>query len=142
MLRASGKPREIAFAAEDGRIVSLLNEGRFAFAIGEQTYQIVRKGLFSPAYELRGEAGLAASAKQAAFVNRYAVDCAGKAWTLKASGLTARKFVLLDGQAEAGAIAPTSFNPYRETIVDLPDAIPIEAQIFLTWIVARHWDQN
>ncbi|HLJ70433.1 MAG TPA: hypothetical protein VKU03_03890 [Roseiarcus sp.] len=142
MLRASGRRGEITLAAEDGRIVSVLNGGLFAFTVGERAYQIARKGLFSPTYELRREDSLLASAAQAAFVNRYAVECAGKAWTLKAAGLAARKFALLDGKIAVGAIAPTSLNPYRETIVDLPEAIPVEAQIFLTWIVARHWDQD
>jgi len=142
LLKASGKRGAIALADEDGRIVATMKEMLFSFAVGRQHYKITRKGLFAPRYQLWRDGGgdVVASALQAPFVNRYSIECDGKLWTLKAVGLTARKFALLRDSDQVGAIFPTALNPYRETIVDLPGDIPTETQVFLTWIVARQWD--
>jgi hypothetical protein len=141
MLKVSGKRGALAIA-DEGRPVTTLREMQFSLTIGEQTYKITRRGLFSPTYELRRESDLVVSAQQAPFVNRFAVKYGDKVWTLKAVGLTAKKFALLHGESQVGAISPTSYNPYRETIVDLPSEMPIEAQVFLIWIVARRWGSD
>ncbi len=142
MLKASGNHKELAFLDELGRTVAVLKAGVASFAIGGQAYTVTNTGVFAPTFELWLDGERVASAAQAALVNRYAVDCAGKAWRLNAVGLTGRKFALLDGKVRVGAISPKWRNPYSETTVDLPKEIPIEVQIFLTWIVARHWDSD
>jgi hypothetical protein len=141
MLKVSGKRGALAIT-DEGRRVTTLREMHFSVAIGEQTYKIKRKGLFSPTYELWRESDLVVSAQQAPFVNRFAVKYGDEVWTLKAVGLTAKKFALLRDETQVGAISPTSYNPYRETIVDLPSEMPVEAQVFLVWIVARRWGSD
>jgi hypothetical protein len=141
MLKVSGKRGALAIT-DEGRPVTTLREMHFSLAIGEQTYKIKREGLFSPTYELWRESDLVVSAQQAPFVNRFAVKYGDKVWTLKAVGLTAKKFALLRDETQVGAISPTSYNPYRETIVDLPSEMPVEARVFLVWIVARRWGSD
>ncbi len=142
MLKASGTRKEFAFVDEQGRIVAVLKAGVASFTIGEQAYTVTNTGQFAPIFELWRDGERVASAAQAALVNRYTIDCAGKAWRLNAVGLTGRKFALLDDKVRVGAISPKWYNPYRQTTVDLPGEIPVEVQIFLTWIVARHWESD
>jgi hypothetical protein len=141
MLKVSGK-RNALTISDEGRLVTTLREMHFSLTIGEQMYKITRRGLFSPTYELWRESDLVVSAQQAPFVNRFAVKYGDKVWTLKAVGLTAKKFALLLDDSQVGDISPTSYNPYRETIVDLPSEMPIEAHVFLIWIVARRWGSD
>ena len=142
MLKASGKRSEFAFTDELGRTVAVLRAGVASYTISQQAFTITNTGHFAPLFELWRDGERVASAAQAALVNRYAVECVGRAWRLKATGLTGRKFALLDGKIRVGLISPRWYNPYRETIVDLPSEIPVEAQIFLTWIAARHWESD
>lgn len=110
------------------------------FALGELTYVIVQTKHIVPAYQLQREGDPIAAAQRATLSARYSVDCAGKVWTLKALGLTERKYALLSDQTKVGVISPTSFfNPYREIVVDLPDEIAAEVQVFMTWIVTNSW---
>jgi|SRR5579859_7148140 hypothetical protein len=143
MLKASGKPREMTFATADGRNVAFFRGEPAAFTVGEHKYMIEKMSGFVPAYQLRRQNALVASAKRAIFLARYAVDSAGKVRTLKARGLTERKYALLNDEAEVGAIYPISFfNPYREVVVDLPSEIAIETQVFMTWIVVNSWSDD
>lgn len=143
MLKASGTPSGMTFATADGRIVARFEGKPVAFVTSDHTYVIKRTSQLVPSYQLLREGGHIASAKRAIFSARYAVDAAGKVWTLKARGLTERKYALLNEKVEAGAIYPVSFfNPYREVVIDLPSEIAIEIQIFMTWVAVSSWSDD
>jgi hypothetical protein len=143
MLKASGKPREMTFAMADGRIAAFFDGKPAAFTVDDHKHIIANMSGFVPAYHLRRQDALVASARRATFLSRYAVDAADKASTLAARGLTERKYALLNDKAEVGAIYPISFfNPYREIVVDLPGEIAIEIQVFMIWIVVNSWSDD
>jgi hypothetical protein len=143
VLKASGKPKETAFATADGRIIARFNGDSTAFTVGANPYLIVQTSHLVPAYDLVRQGEVVASAKRAMFLSRYAIDWAGKVWMLKARGLTERKYALLEGKVEIGAIFPVSFfSPYREIVVDLPKEIVGEVQVFMTSIVMNSWSDG
>jgi len=131
------------FATADGRIVARFEGSPVAFVASGHTHFIKQTSQLVPSYRLFREGAHVASAKRAVFLARYAIDSAGRVRTLRARGLTERKYVLLNDKAEAGAIYPISFfNPYREIVIDLPNEIAIETQVFMTWIVVNSWSDD
>ena len=80
------------------------------------------------------------SVQQAAFVNRFRVSSGGREWELKAEGITAKRFGLFDGGARVGGITPSSsFHYTRDIAIDLPADLPLEAQVFVMWVLLWKW---
>jgi hypothetical protein len=142
MIKAAGSISALQLSI-DGTPIAMLNHAKLGFALGGQAYTVRRKGVFGPVYELMRDNELVVSARQAPFVNRYTIAAAGRVWTLKAEEILAKRFGLFDGDARVGGITPSSrFNYTRDISIDLPDALPLEAQVFLMWLLLWKWGDS
>jgi hypothetical protein len=130
-------------ATADGRIIARFRGNPVIFVASDHTFTVKKTSQFVPSYHLLRDDEHVASAKRAVFSARYTVESADKVWALKARGLTDRKHALLNGKVETGAIYPISFfNPYREIVIDLPNEIAFEIQVFMTWVVVSSWSDD
>jgi hypothetical protein len=127
----------------DGTPIAVLSPRKLAFTLNGQDYAVRRKGAFAPLYELWCGEELRVLIRQALFVNRYEVACAGRQWTLKAEEITAKQFGLYDGTTRVGGITPASkFHYLRDITIDLPAEVPLEAQVFSMWVLNWKWDTS
>jgi hypothetical protein len=139
MIKATGSLSALQLSI-DGTPIAVLDHARLGFTLNGQAYTIRRAGLFGSVYELSRNNVALVSARQAPFVNRYTVTSAGRTWTLKAEEMLAKRFGLFDGDARVGGITPSSrFNTTRDISIDLPDELPLEAQVFLMWLLLWKW---
>ena len=142
MIKATGSISALQLG-NDGTPIGVLDHARLGFTLNGQTYTIRRAGVFAPVYELLRDNVALVSARQAPFVNRYTVTSAGRMWRLKAEEMLARRFGLFDGDARVGGITPSSrFNDTRDISIDLPDELPLEAQVFLMWLLLWNWGDS
>ena len=104
-----------------------------------QTYRIGRQGLMSGEFflEFHGQR-LASAEKPSAFTRHFEVSVDQDAYTLRAASLFQRTFVLQREGQEVGSIRPVAIFTRRMQI-DLPDEIPLPAQLFMTWLVIVLW---
>jgi hypothetical protein len=139
MIKATGSISALQLSI-DGTPIAVLDHARLGFTLNGEAYTIRRAGVFAPLYELLRDGVALVSARQVPFVNRYTVSSAGREWRLKAEEMLARRFGLFDGDARVGGITPSSrFNYTRDIRVDLPDELPLEAQVFLMWLLLWNW---
>ena len=142
MIKATGSVSALQLSI-DGTPVAVLDHARLGFTLNGESYTIRRAGVFAPVYELFRDNIALVSARQVPFVNRYTVTSAGRMWTLKAEEMLAKRFGLFDGDARVGGITPSSrFNYTRDVSVDLPDELPLEAQVFLMWLLLWNWGDS
>lgn len=139
MIKATGSISALQLSI-DGAPIAMLDHAKLGFAMNGQSYTVRRTGVVAPVYELLRDNGLLVSARRAPFVNRYTVTCAGCIWTLKAEEILAKRFGLFDGDARVGGITPSSrFNYTQDITIDLTDELPLEAQVFLMWLLLWKW---
>jgi hypothetical protein len=142
MIKATGSVSALQLSI-DGTPIAVLDHARLGFALNGQTYTIRRAGVFAPLYELLRDNVALVSARQTPFVNRYTVTSAGREWRLKAEEMLARRFGLFDGDARVGGITPSSrFNFTQDVSIDLPDELPLEARVFLMWLLLWKWGDS
>jgi hypothetical protein len=142
MIKATGSVSALQLSI-DGTPIAVLDHARLGFTLNGQTYTIRRAGVFAPLYELLRDNVALVSARQTPFVNRYTVTSAGREWRLKAEEMLARRFGLFDGDARVGGITPSSrFNYTRDISIDLPDELPLEAGVFLMWLLLWKWGDS
>jgi hypothetical protein len=142
MIKATGSVNALQLSI-DGTPIAVLDHARLGFTLNGQSYTIRRAGVFAPLYELLRDNVALVSARQVPFVNRYTVTSAGRTWTLKAEEMLAKRFGLFDGDARVGGITPSSrFNYTRDISIDLPDELPLEAQVFLMWLLLWNWGDS
>jgi hypothetical protein len=139
MIKATGSVSALQLSI-DGTRIGVLDHTKLGFTLNGQTYTVRRTGVFAPVYELLRDNVALASARQAPFVNRYTVTSAGRMWTLKAEEMLAKRFGLFDGDARVGGITPSSrFNYTQDITIDLTDELPLEAQVFMMWLLLWKW---
>jgi hypothetical protein len=139
MIKATGSISALQLSI-DGTPIAVLYHARLGFTLNGEAYTIRRAGVFAPLYELLRDGVALISARQVPFVNRYTVSSAGGEWRLKAEEMLARRFGLFDGDARVGGITPSSrFNYTRDIRIDLPDELPLEARVFLMWLLLWNW---
>jgi hypothetical protein len=137
MIAASGKIERLELSV-DGTPLTVLDYRVMGFTLAGQAYSVRRTGVLSALYELAQDGQVAAAAHEAPFVNRAAFAVGTREWTLKAENLSARRYGLYAGKERVGGIARTGW--FKGTVtVDLPDELPVAAQVFLIWLVARKW---
>lgn len=106
-------------------------------------YDVYREGLWSGAYILKAAGKVQARAeKTSAFSRSYIIEHAGRQYTFGAtSAFSARKFLLLEGDREIGAISPDGiFN--RRARVDLPEEFPLPVRVFIIWLAVILWKRE
>jgi hypothetical protein len=139
MIKATGSTSALRLSV-DGTPIAVLDHRELGFTLNGQTYTVRRAGVFGPVYELLRANEPLISARQAPFVNRYAVTSAGRVWRLEAEEMLAKRFGLFDGDTRVGGITPSSrFNYTKDVTIDLPDQLSLEAQVFLIWLVLWKW---
>jgi hypothetical protein len=142
MIKATGSVSALQLSI-DGTPIAVLDHARLGFTLNGESYSIRRAGVFAPLYQLLRDNVALVSARQVPFVNRYTVTGAGGTWTLKAEEMLAKRFGLFDGDARVGGITPSSrFNYTHDVSIDLPDELPLEAQVFLMWLLLWNWGDS
>ena|SRR5580700_5738525 len=123
----------------DGKTVALLRSNELSFTLGERAFTIKNQGSLDPSYDLWLGNDLMVSAKPVPLLKRYTVTYSGNQWTLKAMGLLEKKYGLYRNGEQVGRVLPTHpfLNPYKDVLIDLPDELPLEAKIFLMWMILR-----
>jgi hypothetical protein len=62
----------------------------------------------------------------------------GREYTLRATSVFRRHFVLCGGSRHIGSLAPNSVFT-RRAAVDLPDEWPLPVRVFIIWLTAILW---
>jgi hypothetical protein len=140
MLTATGKKRQALEISRNGEPITVLDQQKGAFTLNGQSYKIRRAGWLTLSMELRRGDEMLAFTKGAPFVNRTTVTLGDKSWQLKAENFRATHFGLYDGATRLGGITPAGgWRPWNGATIDLPDALPLDVQVFLTSIVVSKW---
>lgn len=133
--------------ARDGRAVAELDiswwRERGELTVGGDTYAIVRQGFVSSDFTMTAPDGgvVATASKPSLLQRRFEVVHGGHTITLEARSIWRRTMdVLLDGRA-VGAITPVGAWS-RRADVDLPDALPLPVQVFVTWLAVLLWKRE
>ncbi len=110
--------------------------------IRDRTYEIGREGLLSGAFFLRKRGvDIATATKPSALRRSFDVYHGQERYTLESATAFKRKFVLREGQRIVGSVRPKSWVS-RKAVVDLPEHIPMEVQVFITWLVIILWRRD
>ncbi len=126
----------------EGKLLATLDHRALSFSLEGETFRITREGMMGPRTELLLGETVLASAKRSPFLNRYAVEHAGQALTMKAIGWGGRKFGLYREEKEVGRITPMQLAVCSEVVIDLPVELPLSVQIFLMWVVLYGWSST
>ena len=81
---------------------------------------------------------LARAEKPSAFRRTLLIHYEGREFTLRATSVFWRHFVLLDGSRQIGSLAPNSVFT-RGAAVDLPDEWPLPVRVFIIWLTVILW---
>jgi hypothetical protein len=101
-------------------------------------YRLYREGFASGAFVLERDGKTVARAlKPSAFRARFQVEIGGRAFELRRGGWTSN-FGVFDGERQVGSIRRAAMFT-RRAIIDLPDAWPLAAQVFVFWLVLVIW---
>ena len=63
-----------------------------------------------------------------------ALTSAGGQWALHKEGLSTKRFGLFDGDRRVGEIKWAGRWFHMDVVADLPSDMPLETQVFLTWL--------
>jgi len=144
MMTATGKKLQALEISQNGAPITVLDQhkGVFAFALNGQSYTIRTSGLFGRSYELRRGDEMLASAKGETFRDRTTVTFGGKVLLLKAENIGNTRFGLYDSATRLGGImSGDGGRRWDGATIDLPDALPLDVQLFLTSIVLSKWGE-
>ncbi len=112
-----------------------------ATAIAGQVYRMRRTGVLREQFTLETDAGRTpvASATQRDPLRRaFAVAVGARRLSLRAESPLRSDYLLLEGDQIVGALRPA--GPRRRGIeASLPDDLPLEACVFLLWVVLLRW---
>jgi hypothetical protein len=138
MMKATGRQGRIELSIGDQNF-AVINDRAFDFEIGQVAYRVKRTGLLAAKYQLLHDQEPVITAEQVPFLSRFKIGHAGKQWLLKADGLSAQRYDLFRETEKVGRIAPAGRDLYKDIAIDLPDELSRPAQVFLLWLIARHW---
>jgi hypothetical protein len=112
---------------------------RAEVTVAGKPYALARESALEGTFAMRSGGRLVASArKPSAFFRAFEVELPGRRYELKAASVWGREFGLYEGDALIGRIGPASWLG-RSAVIDLPDALPTEVQVFLFWLVLVLW---
>ncbi len=109
----------------------------------EAVYPVYREGVFFGSFVLEHEDGavLATAEKPSLFARRFDVEHDGSTYVLRMASRLRRRFVLIEGDREIGAIRPAHLFS-RSALADLPDDLPLAVRIFMIWLVLLLWKRD
>lgn len=107
--------------------------------IGEDDYDIYRKGLISPTifFEEKGKL-LARAEKSSMFRRGFSIQIDGRDFVLERKSGFRRAFVLSNDLGAIGSVAPISIFT-RKATADLPEDLPVPIRLFVVWLVLLSW---
>jgi hypothetical protein len=109
------------------------------FAIQGRTFEIGREGVMSSVFLLREDGRTIASAtKPSAFRRSFEVVFDQTGYKLEAVAPFVRRFELRKDFRVVGSIHPVHCIG-RKAIVELPEYLPLEVQLFIAWLVIMLW---
>ena len=113
-----------------------------SFVLDGATFEVGRAGWANGDFFLsRDGEGLASADKPSAFRRRFVVDVDGESFELAAVSIWARTYELRRGTRRIGDIRRTSWWTNRAD-VDLPETLPMEVRVFITWLVLVMWKRS
>jgi hypothetical protein len=110
--------------------------------IGGQTYRLRRSGVLRERFTLEpdvaGALAVASATQRDPLRREFAVEVGAHRLSLRSASLLHSDYLLLDGAQTIGALHPT--GALRQGIeADLPDELPLEARVFILWVVVLLW---
>jgi hypothetical protein len=139
MMTATGKLKALEIT-RDGAPITVLNQLKATFTLNGQSYSIRLSGTRN--LELRRGDEILAFAKgiQSMWSEHIDVTYGDKSWLLKADNMRATRYGLYDGATRLGGITAGGwFVRWNGATIDLPDALPLDAQLFVTSVVMSKW---
>lgn len=119
---------DVAWIRERGRI-----------EIRGMTYEIGRRGVVNPVFYLLEEGRTLVEARKPRWYRRrFEIEVGSRHYELAARSVFRRSFDLRFEGDVVGTIAPRGIFT-RKIRIDLPDELPIELQVFMTWLVVILW---
>jgi hypothetical protein len=115
---------------------------RAEFELDGVPYRLYREGFASGAFVL-DRAGLvvARATKPSAFRSRFEIEIQGQRFTLQKASIFSRRFVILQGDGEIGAIRPAG-GFTRRTVLELPPSWSLAQQLFVFWLALVIWNRE
>ena len=111
-------------------------------AIQGRTFEIGREGIMSGVFLLRGDGRTIASAtKPSAFRRSFDVVFDQTGYKLETVSPFVRRFVLWKDRRVVGSIHPVHLFS-RKAIMELPEYLPLEVQVFIAWLVIMLWKRG
>lgn len=115
---------------------------RAEFTVEEVTFELHREGIVGDFVVDFQEATLAWADKPSAFSSGFVISVDEQRLVLDKDSAFKRAFVLRAGDTGevVGRIAPTRWFS-RATEIDLPETLPLPAQVFCFWLVLLMWNR-
>ncbi len=137
--------RDYEFIA-NGAVVAKIDLSIFrergTLTIHGQDFEFGRESLWAGTFFLRRAGATVVTAKKpSVFRRELQVKFGGRAFSLVVASFFGRRFLLREGGREVGSVAPAHMFT-RKAIVDLPESLPLEVQVFMAWLVINIWQRN
>jgi hypothetical protein len=115
---------------------------RAEFELQGSRYRLYRDGKLKGPFILeRDGRAIGRAIKPSAFRERFQVEVDGQSYMLRKLSAFSRRFYLFSGEQQIGEIAPNAAFS-RRARVDLPDDIPLGAQVFVFWLALLMWNRQ
>ncbi|HKM62178.1 MAG TPA: hypothetical protein VJY39_06780 [Acidisphaera sp.] len=134
MITTTGTGRQQAVRVDGGPPIAVLDHRKLSYTLNGKDYNVRRRGILSLVYELwRGDEMLAC-AQRGGLRERFTVTSAGKEWALDKEGIVGHRYGLFAGDQRVGEIKWAGRAFHMDVVADLPNDMPLETQVFLTWL--------
>jgi hypothetical protein len=111
------------------------------FDIAGGQYRLYREGWASGAFVLESNGKVVARAmKPSAFKARFQVEVGGRTFDLRRTTWSS-SFGLFEGDRQVGSVRRAGMLT-RRAVIELPDAWPLAAQVFVFWLALVMWNRE
>jgi hypothetical protein len=118
---------EVSFWGERGRL-----------RVQDASYDVRREGWLG-AFVLEADGSVVARAeKSSPFLRSFAIEHAGRSYTLRARSPFERTFLLEQGSRAIGSVSPEGMFT-RRARADLPEDLALPLRVFMIWLALILW---
>ncbi len=142
MLKAQRRKQLIDVYRSDQLVTSFDFVRRSPFSLDGQEYMAKATSLLGVSFSLyRGDEAIVVEKTTSLLTNAQQIEHGGRSWSMKPASYFGKKFNVLSEVGETlGGIAPARyFFPLSDITVDLPDDVPVLAQVFMLWLAVKSW---
>ena len=142
MLRAQRRKQLIDVYRGDQLVTSFDFVRRSPFDLAGEEYMAKATSLLGVSFSLyRGDEEIAVETTTSLLTDAQQIEHGGSTWLMKPASYFGKKFnVLSEGGKNLGNIAPARyFFPLSKITIDLPDDVPVLAQVFMLWLAVKSW---